>query len=70
MREVPAIGEDLEATAGNRLVCRSAVRHRDHPVALAPDDQRGDVRGEVEPIRGVDALAPRIDDRATSRVLE
>ena len=45
----------------------AAVPHGDDRVAVAPDDQRGHLGGEVEPVPGEDALAHGPDDRAQRR---
>src|ERR687894_2252711 len=60
--EVPRSAEQLEAAAGHQLVGADAVVRRDDRVALTPHDLRGHRLGQVQPIAGVDALAPGVDD--------
>ena len=56
LRQMADPVEDLEAAAGNRLVCALAVADRDDRITRAPDDQHGEALGEVMPVAGVDAL--------------
>ena len=55
--EVRGAGQGLEAAVGDRVVGREAVRDRDRVVALAPDDQGGNLAEQVEAVAGADALA-------------
>src|SRR5436190_22359463 len=64
VREVARLVEDDQPAAGHRLVRGMRVVHRDDPVAPAPEDQRGDVLGEVEPVARADPLAGGAGDRA------
>jgi hypothetical protein len=47
---VAGVGEDLEAAAGHRVVGSRAVLDRDDRVLLAPDDQRRQQAGQIEPV--------------------
>ena len=57
LRQVADAFEDLEPTAGNRLMRVLAVVEGDDRIARAPDDQDGHALGEVEPVAGVNELA-------------
>ena len=62
MREVTRVLVDDAPAAGHRLVRLAAVRDRDHPVVLAPDEQRRHLRGQVEAVARRDALAADVHD--------
>src|SRR5215213_7069785 len=63
VREVPGVREQLEPAARHRGVRTVRMVDRDDRIALAPDQQRRQARGEVEPVVPVDALAAGVDDR-------
>ena len=60
--EVTGTPDDLETAPGDGLVSGVGVLDRDDPVAVPPDDQGGDMGGEVEPVGGAHRLAARVDD--------
>src|SRR4051794_11753712 len=64
VREVAGPLEDLEAASGDRVLGGAAVRDRDDRVALAPDDQRREMGGEVEAIGRGHTLSAGVDRRA------
>ena len=64
VREVARGGQRLEAAVRDLRRGGAAVLERDHPVALAPDDERGHRAEQVEAVAGRDVLAAGIDHRA------
>jgi hypothetical protein len=64
VRHVAGAREAREAAPRHRLVRRLPVGDRDDRVALAPDDQRGDLRGERQPRVRAHSLTAGLDDRA------
>ena len=58
MREVPAVGEDLEAAAGDGLVCCSAVGHR-----FIWEMSVKTCRGEESPCAGIPPSGPKGDTK-------
>ena len=59
----PAPGKTSSRLPATSSVRGAPVIDRDDRVALAPDDEERDRLGEVETVRGVDPLAPDVDDR-------
>jgi len=56
--------ESLQSTARYRLVAGLGMSDRDDRIAFAPDDQHWHALGQVQPVRGVDALPAGIHDTA------
>src|SRR3954471_21054024 len=50
--EVAGLLEELEAAGGHQLMRRHAVLYRDDGVALAPDEEKRDVLGQIEAVCG------------------
>jgi len=61
LREVADPVEDLEAAPRDRIVRPMRMVDRDDRVAGAPDDERGKLGGELQPVVGADALAADAD---------
>ena len=53
--------EDLEAAGRDQLMGGVRVLDGDHSVLVAPHDERGHVRGEIEAVAGVHDLTTRLD---------
>ena len=63
-RDESASERDLrEEITRDGLVGVVAVLHRDDGVVVAPHDEGGETRREVDAVHGADGLAARVDDR-------
>ena len=63
-RKWPAPSTISRRLPGHELVGDVGVAHGDDLVAVAPDDHRGHLVGEVEAVAGADALAGDVDHGA------
>ena len=62
MRKVSDVLEDLEAAPHNRGMGTTGMLHRDDRVTGAPDDERREIRGELQPVVRADSLSVDADD--------
>jgi len=64
VRHVAGPRHDRQLGVGERLGGKGGVRDRHHRVAVTPDEEHRDVRGEVQPVVARDRLTAYVDHRA------
>jgi hypothetical protein len=57
VQEMAGAGEDFEPAAGDELMGAMTVPDGEDPIALSPEDQQRHLRGQVQPVGRLHALA-------------